>query len=111
MSQEIQDIQESLKRLLDKSKSLFKKVWELDEEAGRSEDFRSDAGVRIKILESEMDRISKNMSEMDRRLRIFELNHDNRKERWNMVINFVIQLIWVAMAAFLLTKLGLQPPL
>lgn len=109
MSQENQEeIQEFLTRLSEKSKSIVKKFSDLEKQIL---EFKANAEVRMKIIESESDRISKELSELDRRLRVFELNHDNRKERWNMAINFVIQLVWVAMAAFLLSKLGLQPPL
>ena len=116
MSQEnheddILDVQESVTRLYEKYRSILKKSADLEREVRQTSDFRVNAEVRLKMVESDMDRVSKELSEMDRRLRIFELNHDNRKERWNMVVNFVIQLAWVSMAAFLLTKLGLQAPL
>ena len=30
-----------------------------------------------------------------------------RKERWGMALNFVVQLVWVVMAGYMLTKLGI----
>jgi len=108
---DISDVQDALTRLSEKVRGILKKMTELEREVRSSSDFKVNADIRLKIAESEIEKTSKEISEMDRRLRIFELNHDNGKERWNMVINFVIQLVWVSMAAFLLTKLGLQAPL
>ncbi len=104
MNQENSDVQ---KLLIDFQK-LEKKLFEIEK---KTSDIDSNVEVRIKILESEFNNISNKFTEIDKRLRMFEFNHDNRKERWNLAVNFVIQLIWVAMAAFLLSKLGLQPPL
>lgn len=104
MNQENLDVQ----KLLIDFKNFEKKFFEIEK---KTSDFNSNAEVKIKILESELNSISNKFIEIDKRLRIFEFNHDNRKEKWNLAINFIIQLIWVAMAAFLLSKLGLQPPL
>lgn len=109
--EDISDIQDLVSRLLEKSRSMSKKISELERDERQASDFKANAEVRIKLIESERDRFSDQISDLDRRLRIFELNHDNRKERWNAAFNFVIQLLWVSMAAFLLTKLGLQAPL
>lgn len=37
----------------------------------------------------------------------FESAHDENKEKWNMALNFIVQLMWVITASFVLAKLGL----
>jgi len=36
----------------------------------------------------------------------FESEHDENKEKWNMALNFIVQLMWVVTASFVLAKLG-----
>ena len=45
---------------------------------------------------------------LEGRAESFESAHDENKEKWNMALNFVVQLLWVATAAFVLAKLGLS---
>lgn len=112
MDQESNDnTPESMPRMLEKTRILSKKVSELEKDIRRFLYSKEDLEVRIKILETEHERMSDHMSEMERNIKKLELNHDDRKERWNMAVNFVVQLAWVSMAAFLLSKLGLQAPL
>jgi chromosome segregation ATPase len=37
----------------------------------------------------------------------FESAHDENKEKWNMALNFLVQIMWVVTASFVLAKLGL----
>lgn len=104
-------INEAVSRLSEKARSLSKRVGEQGEEIGKLSESRSEFEIRLKMLESDVAKLSEDVSDADRRLRTLELNHDSRKEKWNTVINFIIQLAWVVMAALLLTKLGLQSPL
>lgn len=99
---------ESVRRLQEKCRILHKKL--SDQENDHS-GHKTDVETRLRILESAESRLEAEISDIDKRLRAFELSHDKRKENWNMLVNFVIQLVWVAMAAFMLAKLGLQPPL
>jgi hypothetical protein len=45
---------------------------------------------------------------LEGRAESFESAHDDNKEKWNMALNFVVQLLWVATASFVLAKLGLS---
>lgn len=68
--------------------------------------------IRLSIIESNnLEDLKKDICHLNSKVKMFESEHDNRKEKWQMGLNFLVQLIWVAMAAWLLTKLGLQPPL
>ena len=99
-----EDHEESVTKLQEKYRSLSKRL--SDREADHA-----DMEARMRVLESMESRLEDAISDIDKRLRTFELSHDKRKENWNMAVNFVIQLVWVAMAAFMLSKLGLQAPL
>jgi predicted RNase H-like nuclease (RuvC/YqgF family) len=50
------------------------------------------------------------INELDRRLSKLEDQHGAHNERWKSLANFMIQLVWVILAAYLLTKLNLQSP-
>ena len=52
----------------------------------------------------------KEFSSIDKRLSVVETSTDKSQDRWNKIISFVIQLAWVVLAAWLLTKLNLQAP-
>jgi len=68
--------------------------------------------IRLSIIESNnLEDLKKDIYSLNSKVKMLESEHDNRKEKWQMGLNFLVQLIWVAMAAWLLTKLGLQPPL
>lgn len=97
---------------LDKIKSISKKYTDLQEEIEELIDFKTDIEARVRLLETlDIDRIKQDLYKIDSRVASFESDHDERKEKIKMVLNFVVQLIWVSMAAWLLSKLGLQPPL
>lgn len=104
-------IQETVQRLSEKARSLYKRIGEQEEEIKKLSASRSDCEVRLKVLESGVERMSEEVSDFNKKLGVFELNHNSRKEKWNTAINFIVQLAWVAMAAFLLNRLGLQAPL
>jgi len=107
----VADIAESVRRLQDKYRNIFKKMSEHERDHRRMLEQKADLETRLRVLESYESKLEDEISDIDKRLRNFELTHDKRKENWNMVVNFVIQLVWVAMAAFMLSKLGLQAPL
>ena len=95
-----------------KIKTLSKKNMELEKEIKFLNQSKYELDARLKILESEdMQKIKHEIHALENSIHKLELHHDDRKQRINTIFNFIIQLIWVAMAAWLLTKLGLQPPL
>lgn len=96
----------------DRLRSLSKRISELDRQFRSLEAMGHDLEARMRVLESaDMEKFKQDLYKLESKMNSFESDHDDRKENWRMVINFVIQLIWVSMAAWLLTKLGLQAPL
>lgn len=62
------------------------------------------------LLRKEMDVVEANLTALDKRIAVLEGEHGNHKDRWNRILGFIIQLVWVILAAYLLTKLHLQAP-
>jgi chromosome segregation ATPase len=108
----IQELQESDSKIIDKLKTITKKNADLEKEIKNINNLKYELEARLKVLESEdLEKIKHDFYKIESKLQTFESQHDDRKEKWNMLFNFAIQLIWVSMAAWLLTKLGLQAPL
>lgn len=101
----MKDRRETDSKIMEKLKSLAREIRELSSS-------RHDLEARMRVLESkDFEEIRQNIYSMESRMKSFETQHNDRKEKWQIVLNFVVQLIWVAMAAWLLAKLGLQGPL
>jgi predicted nuclease with TOPRIM domain len=73
---------------------------------------------KVAVLESkdgsalieDVDECKKEMASLDKRITVVEGSTDQSKDRWNRIFTFVIQLVWVLLAAWLLVKLNLQAP-
>lgn len=67
-----------------------------------------------KTLQEEVVRISEDMSSIDNRLKALEKDSENKnnniKEVSKTVLNFIVQIIWVIVASYLLYKLNIQSP-
>jgi chromosome segregation ATPase len=108
----MKSLAESEGRVNDKLRQLVKRNNDLEKGLEDVSDSRHDMEARIRVLESQDGRrLREEIRNIESRIKTFELAHDNRRENWRMVVNFVVQLLWVSMAAVLLTKLGLQAPL
>lgn len=53
---------------------------------------------------------TKTINDLDKRVAAVEVASDNTKTRWKQITTFIIQLIWVLLASWLLLKLNLQAP-
>lgn len=62
------------------------------------------------VFEERIGNLEKAFISMDKRLDSTEGKNEQNSDRWKNVATFVIQLVWVILAAYLLTKLHLQPP-
>ena len=73
---------------------------------------------KVAVLESkdgaalieDIDECKKELVTLDKRIAVVEGSTDQSKDRWNRIFTFVIQLVWVLLAAWLLVKLNLQAP-
>lgn len=69
---------------------------------------------KVKHLSNCVDDLKESLKELERRTRGIENNvsnfktvHDDRQEKTKMILNFLVQLIWVIIASYILTKLGI----
>lgn len=64
---------------------------------------------RVREIETNgMDRINKSIYALENQVSNFRTADTIRKERWSMLLNFVVQLVWVVMAAYVLSKLDID---
>ena len=64
---------------------------------------------RVREIETNgMDSVKKSIYSLENHISNFRTADTVRKEKWNMLLNFVIQLVWVVMAAYVLTKLDID---
>jgi uncharacterized coiled-coil protein SlyX len=105
MTQENFDYKEIIERHQEKIRHLIKKTKDLEEQNKEIE-------TSLKILENKnIDKLSDNMHELEIRIKSVEIAQGGHDEKWKSIINFIVQIIWVTMAAYILFKLGLQTPI
>jgi CRISPR/Cas system CSM-associated protein Csm2 small subunit len=98
-------LKEEINKCIDKSKLLLKKIKDIEEKCQNLE-------TMIRILENKnVDKLYDEVHKLEIRLRTVEIAQGGHEEKWKNIINFAVQVIWVVMAAYILLKLGLQPPL
>lgn len=74
------------------------------------------SSLAIKFDETEelIDELDKRVSAIesaaDKRLTAVEAATTTSSERWQQIFSFVIQLVWIVVAAWAIAKLGLQSP-
>lgn len=66
---------------------------------------------KIRKIEDKIDNIKEELHKIDVRLKTLEIAESGHVQNWKSIINFGVQVIWVVMAAYILMKLGLQPPI
>lgn len=73
---------------------------------------------RVTILESRnenetrilVDKSREKIHEIEKQLQIVMLNNSSNETRWRTIFDFVGKIIWIATAAYVLYKLGFNPP-
>jgi predicted nuclease with TOPRIM domain len=101
----LKSLRETDSRIIEKTKGLAREVRDISGSLHELE-------ARMRVLESkDFEEVRNSLYGMESRMKSLEAQHNDRKEKWQIVINFVVQLIWVSMAAWVLTRLGLQGPL
>lgn len=63
---------------------------------------------RMRSIETEeINHIKKCLYKLENHMSNSRTVDQARKERWSIALNFVVQLVWVVMAGYVLTKLGI----
>ena len=76
----------------------------------RAEEKLSSAVQRVEELRQELKGVESRSGEFDKRLSEIEGRASLSDGRWKTAIDFLMQLIWVVIAAYVLTQLNLQSP-
>ena len=83
----------------------------LHEKLKKVEEQLSDLETNIKILKDKnFDKLCEDLHDLEIRIKSIEIAQGGHDQNWKMFFNFIIQVIWVVMAAYILLKLGLQTP-
>lgn len=99
---------ESLREIVGKSqeriRSLLKKIKEIEEK-------HTELDTSLKIIQNKnIDKLQEDIHILDKRIQAVEIAQGGHNENRRQIINFVLQLIWVVMSAYILLKLGLPTP-
>lgn len=112
LQRNLKTLQDSNSRLLDKVKSLARNNSEFEQELKKLVEYKHDLEARVRIMEAvDFEEIKYQIHKLNSDVESLRLKNDDNKEKFKKVFDFIIQLAWVSMAAWLLTKLGLQAPL
>jgi len=64
----------------------------------------------LKAMTDDLENAETAITSLDKRLSMLEGDSGRNNDRWKSIASFVVQLIWVILAAYLLMKLNLQAP-
>lgn len=117
-SDNIQKLFDLSTRIDERVKSLQKDQSEIKEELGEVVDTSHIVIQRIAVAESKLETplheevvlLQKTIIEIDKRLRSLEKTSEGNESRWNAIFQFITQLVWITLAAYVLYKLNLSPP-
>lgn len=104
MTEENLNIKETLQKQQEKLKFLLRKLEKIEEKQKELE-------TCVRIVETKnFEKLCDDVHGLDIRLKSVEIYQKDHDQNWRSIINFIVQIIWVIMAAYILFKLGLQPP-
>jgi len=69
-----------------------------------------DIGMLTQKFAECQNEVKKEINALEKRLIAVESASGQSKDRWNKIFTFILQIVWVLLAAWLLMKLGLQAP-
>ena len=118
----IKSIIELTTRIDERVQLMMRKQDGLEEKLENHIEFLNELKIDLKLLDSksgrtlqeEVSRISKEINEIKNKLDNVEKDSNNVNNNWKSVakgtLTFVVQIIWVVIAAYILYKLGIQSP-
>ena len=108
-------IDERVQLMMKKQEFLENKIEDhIDDANELKTDFKLLDSKSGKTLQEEVVRISDDIYSIDNRLKALEKDSENKnnniKKVSKTVLNFIVQIIWVIVASYLLYKLNIQSP-
>lgn len=102
---------ESIQKLCDLSTRIDERVKAIQINQKELESSFKVVQQKVAVLESkDFGDLRKELTQLEKRIIALESDSGQSKDRWNKIFTFVLQIIWVVLAAWLLMKLGLQAP-
>ncbi len=116
VSDSIKSIYELTTRVDERQQLMMAKVEQLEKKIDSMIAESHDLEGRLRVIESkdggtaDIGSIKDMLHHHDVRLQALEISSKGHEGRWGYIVSFVVQLIWVLLAAYLLYKLGIQAP-
>lgn len=114
-SENIQKLFDLSTRIDERVKTILGAQHDMDERVAGLHKNHIELMQKVAIMESKETAIKiheceKGLIAIDKRVSAVEGSSNQGQDRWNRMVTFGIQLIWVVLAAWLLMKFNLQPP-
>ena len=126
VSDSIKGVFEMTARIDERVQLMMKKQDELDNKIDLQIAFNNQLAARLSVLENDrsVESLEHNMEkvwaeinqnkaqihDLDKSLQGIQGSSDRQENRWKGVLGFVVQLIWVILASYILYRLGIQSP-
>ncbi len=118
VSENIQKLSDLSTRIDERVKAIQSKQVDFDQRLDDIIKSNTDLMHRLIVLEQTngaamrtiVDDMSRKINDLDKKMMQIESISNKQENRWNGVFQFIIQLVWIALAAWMLLKMGLSPP-
>ena len=64
----------------------------------------------VNVNAGKIDKVSSDLTKISNDIDKLKDKSNGSEDRWKQIVNFIVQLAWVILAAYMLTKFGLQAP-
>lgn len=89
--------------------TMRERIGSMSESLSYLKDRMAEMESRIRQIENkEIGSLKERVHSIDARVAAVDSASDDSKQKWRMALNFIVQLMWVVTASFVLAKLGLQ---
>ncbi len=111
-------IQETTTRVDERVRTLLERQTKSDANIYEIRDTINSLVNRVTILESRdateiktiVERSREKIVEMEKQIAVIALKESNHDAKWKVILDFIGKVAWVSVAAYLLYKLGFNPP-
>jgi uncharacterized coiled-coil protein SlyX len=119
MMKKQEDLEKKLDAQMQKTNDMTTRVTVLESQVQKASDMNNRLAAlesknnnqeKIKEISESVTGIAAIVHNMELKVQSLEGNTKRQEARWKTIFGFVVQLIWVVLAAYLLYRLGLQSP-
>jgi len=116
VTESINSLYELTTRVDERQQLMMAKVNALEEKLDSQLKEHQDLEGRIRVMESkdngvaDLSRVKESIHNHDKRLQALEISSKGAANWWKVALGFAVNLLWVITAAYVLYRLGIQPP-